>query len=282
MSCRFALFVVGLSVFVGAFAAGCGPEPIFDDDIGIAAIPIDAGSAEGTFALKVVNTTLVQVPVLGDFAGGGTNYRLVRRVFDEDENHYVQESTLCGGFNVEVAGVTTSVPESTYRAVAPNTAEIVEIDDDGAYRQRDHIQLWGLRNLPEPFTTPLPANKEEAQEAPHRDRIFDMDNDDNDGITSIVSGAVAGEVYVIQRKTVTTRGIVLGPDRMLGLSVNTNELVQLGNTNPLLDRQSEGSAAAHPDPKRSWFEEVRVDDGFDCDDVMAAEDDGILSRNRPF
>jgi len=263
-------------------ACGGGPPPVFDDDIGVEAIPVAAGEAAGTFALKVVNTTLVQVPVLGDYAGGGVNYRLVTRTFDEAAGLYRQSSQLCGGFNVEVAGVVTSVPEPTYRAVAPSTDEVVEIDEGGAYAQRDHIQLWGLRDLPEPFTTPLPADKVEAEEAPHRDRIFDMDDDGNPGITSIVSGAVNGEVYVIQRKTVTTRGVVLGPDRALGLSVNTNELVQLGNNNALLDRQSEGSAAAHPDPLRSWFEEVRVADDFSCDDVMRAEEDGILSIRRPF
>ena len=266
-----------------ASALACsGPPPVFDDALGIEAIPIAPGEAAGTFALKVVNTTLVKVPVLGDYAGGGTNYRLVTRTYDEAADVYRQQSILCGGFNVEVAGVTTSVPEATYRAVALSTAEIVEITAEGAYAQRDHVQLWGLKDLPDPFTTPLPANKDEAQQAPHRDRIFDMDGDGNDGITSIVSGAVEGDVYVIQRKTVTTSGIVLGPDRMLGLSVNTNELVQLGNTNVLLDRQSEGSASAHPDPKRSWFEEVRVADDFDCDDVMGAEDAGLLSVRRPF
>lgn len=263
-------------------ACGGGPPPVFDDDIGVEAIPIAPGEAAGTFALKVVNTTLVQVPVLGDYAGGGVNYRLVTRTFDEEAGVYRQSSQLCGGFNVEVAGVVTSVPEPTYRAVAPSTGEIVEIDEGGAYAQRDHLQLWGLRDLPEPFSTPLPADKVEAAEAPHRDRIFDMDDDGNPGITSIVSGAVNGEVYVVQRKTVTTSGVVLGPDRALGLSVNTNELVQLGNNNALLDRQSEGSAAAHPDPLRSWFEEVRVADDFSCDDVMRAEDDGILSIRRPF
>jgi hypothetical protein len=263
-------------------ACGGGPPPVFNDDIGVEAIPIAPGEAAGTFALKVVNTTLVQVPVLGDYAGGGVNYRLVTRTFDEEAGLYRQSSQLCGGFNVEVAGVLTSVPEPTYRAVAPSTAEIVEIDEGGAYAQRDHIQLWGLRDLPEPFTTPLPADKVEAAEAPHNARIFDMDDDGNPGITSIISGAVNGEVYVIQRKTVTTSGVVLGPDRALGLSVNTNELVQLGNNNALLDRQSEGSAAAHPDPLRSWFEEVRVDETFTCDDVMRAEEDGILSVRRPF
>lgn len=263
-------------------ACGGGPAPDFNDDIGVEAIPVAPGEAAGTFALKVVNTTLVQIPVLGDYAGGGVNYRLVTRTFDEAAGAYRQSSQLCGGFNIEVAGVVTSVPGPTYRLVAPSTAEIVEIDEGGAYTQRDHIQLWGLRDLPEPFTTPLPADKVEAAEAPHRDRIFDMDDDGNPGITSIVSGAVNGEVYVIQRKTVTTSGVVLGPDRALGLSANTNELVQLGNNNALLDRQSEGSAAAHPDPLRSWFEEVRVDETFTCDDVMRAEEDGILSVRRPF
>jgi hypothetical protein len=267
---------------LAATACGGGPAPVFDDDIGVEAIPIGPGEAAGTFALKVVNTTLVQVPVLGDYAGGGVNYRLVTRTFDADAGLYRQSSRLCGGFNVEVAGVLTTVPERTYRAVAPSTDEVVEIDAGGAYAQRDHLQLWGLRDLPEPFSTPLPANKDEAGEAPHRDRIFDMDDDGHPGITSFVSGAVNGEVYVIQRKTVTTKGVVLGPDRALGLSVNTNELVQLGNNNVLLDRQSEGSAAAHPDPLRSWFEEVRVADDFTCDDVMRAEDDGILSVRRPF
>ena len=281
------LVLVSSCVFVGANVAGCGgPEPVFDDNIGVEAIPIDAGAAAGTFALKVVNTTLVHVPVLGDFAGGGTNYRLVKRTFNADENVYEQSSILCGGFNVEVSGVVTSLPESTYRAVAPSVAEKVTIDDTGVYDQTDHLQLWGLRDLPDPFKTPLPTTKEEAAQEPHKDRIYDMDEDDNPGVTSLVSGAVSGEVFVIQRKTVTTHGVILGPDHAIGLAQNTNEVLQLGNTNALLDRQSEGSSEPHPDPKRSWFEEVRVDDALEgsagCDFVMGAEEDGLLSRFAPF
>jgi len=268
--------------FCLAVTACGGPPPVFDANLGIEAEPIAAGDAAGTFALKVVNTTLVQVPVLGDFAGGGNNYRLVTRTFDDATNSYAQSSLLCGGFNVEVAGVVTSLPESTYRAVAPSVAERVTIADDGSYAAADHLQLWGLRDLPEPFSTPLPASKEEAATSPHAERIFDMDTDSNPGVTTIVSGAVEGEVYVVQRKTVTMDGVVLGPDRMLGLAVNTNEVLQLGNNNVLLDRQSEGNAIAHPDPKRSWFEEVRVADDFTCDDVMGAEEAGLLSRVRPF
>ncbi len=260
----------------------CGPPPVFDEEIGREAVPIERGAAAGTFALKTVNTTLVQVPVLGDFAGGGDNYRLVTRTYDEATDTYQQSSLLCGGVNYEVAGVTTASPESTYRAVPPSVLETVTISDDGVYAADGHLQLWGLRDLPEPFSTPLPANKDEAAQSPHTERIFDMDDDGNPGITTFVSGAVIGEVYVIQRKTVTLSGIVLGADLSIGFAVNTNEVTQLGNNNILLDRQSEGGAIAHPDKKRSWFEEVRVADGFTCDDVMAASADGTISRSRPF
>ena len=277
--------VVGPAVVAAGLVVagqGCGPPPVFNSDIGVEAEPIEAGEGAGTFALKTINATLVQVPVLGDFQGGGINYRLVKRTFNEDSNTYTQESRLCGGFNFEVAGVTTSLPESTYRAVAPSVTETVTISDDGSYVGAGHIQLWGLRDLPDPYTTDLPSDKDDAQNEPHKSRIFDMDDDDNDGVTTFISGAVEGQVFIVQRKTVEIEGVVLGPDRALGLATNTNEVVQLGNTNVLLDRQSEGSAEAHPDPKLSWFEEVRVADDADCDLVMAAEDDGILSRVRPF
>jgi hypothetical protein len=268
--------------FVFMCVAGCGPEPVYDDDLGLTAEPILAGAAAGTFALKTVNTTLVHVPVLGDYAGGGVNYRLVTRTYDEAADTYAQTSQLCGGYNFEVAGVTTSVPQETYQAVAPSTAEKLTIGDDGAYAQTDHVQLWGLRDLPDPLTTALPATKEEAATAPHADRIFDMDGDDNPGVTTFITGAVGGEVFIIQRKTVETAGLVLGPDHAIGLATNTNTVVQLGNTNPLLDRQSEGSAEPHPDPKRSWFEEARISDDADCDVVLAAEDAGLLSIVPPF
>jgi hypothetical protein len=273
-----------LLVLALGHAAACGEtlQAFYDDDLGIEAQPIAQGEAAGTFALKVVNTTLIRIPVLGDAAGGGTNFRLVTRTFDVDAGQYRQTSRLCGGYNVEVGGVTTTLPEETYRAVPESKEEVVVVDDDGSYSATGHLQLWGLRGLSDPFSSPLPQSKDDAQRAAHREHIYDMDDDGNDGVTAHVSGAVNGDVYLIQRKTVTTRGVVLGPDRALGLATNTNEVLQLGNTNPLLDRQSEGSSEPHPDPLRSWFEEVRVDDDADCDDVLRADEDGRLSKVPPF
>ncbi len=267
-----------------ALAAGCPAEaPLYDDDIGVQAIPAPAGSHAGTFALKTRNQTVVHVPVLGDYDGGGDNFRLVTRTWDEASGVYLQESALCGGYNFEVAGVVGEAPRSTYRAVPASTAEQVVIDHDaGSYAATGHLQLWALRDLPDPFTTPLPTTKEEAAAAPWTDRIYDMDGDTNPAMTLFVSGAVEGEVYAFQRKTVDLEGIILGPDHAIGLAHNTNEALTVAASNALVDRQSEGSSEPHPDPKRSFFEEVRIEDGATCDDVMAAADDGTLPELPPF
>jgi hypothetical protein len=263
--------------------AGCAPPPVYDDDIGVQAIPAAVGSLAGTFALKTINQTLVNIPVLGDRAGGGANFRLVTRTYDEAAGVYQQQSTLCDGFNFEVAGVTSTIPRETYRAVPASTAEIISVNhDEGTYESTGHLQLWALRDLPEPATTALPANADEAAQSPHVDRIYDMDGDNRAGITIVVSGAVQGELYVVQRKTVTLRGVILGADTAVGLATNTNEVVTLGNNNALLDRQREGSAAPHPNPRRSYFHEVRLEDGATCDDLDAAREDGRLPVSAPF
>jgi hypothetical protein len=273
-----------LSACTGTFSPDAG-EPFYSDDIGREAeLPGDEGVLAGTFALKTVNTTLITIPVIErEEQGGGVNLRLVTRTFDDDEKVYRQSSTLCGGFNYEVAGVVTSLPESTYRAVPESTSEIVVVDHaTGTYLSTGHLQLWALKDLPDPFTTALPATEEEAALPPHSDRIYDMDGDNQLGVTTFVSGLVEGRQYIAQRKTVEIEGITLGPDKFIGLARNTNELVYLGNDNPLLDQRSEGASQPHPDPKESWFEEIRVDASTTCDDVMDMSEDGTLSRIRPF
>jgi hypothetical protein len=246
--------VVVLAV-LALLAGGCAPEPTedahFDEDLGMEAEPVEAGALAGTFALKTINATLVIIPILDDQLGGGVNYRLVTRTYDEVSDTYVQQSRLCGGYNIEVAGVTTDTPESTYRRVPPSTREVVTVGADGQYTADGHLQLWALdfEDGVDPATEPLPSSPEEADLEPHKDRIVDMEDDGKPGLTMFVNGAVTGEVYAIQRKFVDLEGITLGPDRVLGLAENRWENLMLANNNPLLDRQNEGSVEPYPDPK---------------------------------
>lgn len=269
---------------VGALVS-CAPpaEPVYDDELGLQAVPVAEGDLAGTFALKVVAASLVRIPIPGidDQLGGGVNYRLVQRQWDEEQGHYVQSSQLCGGYNFEVAGVNTAVPAETYRLVPDSVAEQVFVDhEQGTYRSTGHVQLWGI-NLPDPLNSPLPADALEAEESPHKERIYDMDEDEQPGITLKVSGLVSGEVWAVQRKKVDLEGLVVETDRILGLSLNFYESVVLGDDIPLYDANM-GSTERWPDPKESWFEEVRIAEESDCDDVMGAEARGVLSRLRPF
>lgn len=283
MAPRASLLVVLAPVLAAALAACPGETPFYDDDIGVQAIPAPPGSHAGTFALKTRNQTLVHVPLLGDYDGGGDNLRLVTRTWDEESERYDQTSLLCGGYNFEVAGVVTEAPRSTYQAVPESTQETVTINhDSGTYVATGHLQLWALRDLPDPYGTELPTTKEEAAEPPWSERIYDMDDDGNPAMTLYVSGAVEGEVYAFQRKTVDLDGVILGPDHAVGLAHNTNEALTVAANNPLVDRQSEGSSEPHPDSKRSFFEEVRIAEGATCDDVLRAAEDGTLPELPPF
>jgi hypothetical protein len=283
---RAATACVTACVMTSGMAMGMGcpkPTPAFSSDIGVEAIPVEPGAHAGTFALRTTNTTQILVPGIDPLEGGGENFRLVTRAYDAESDTYLQTSKLCGGFNYPVAGVITDAPESTYRSVPESTAELVTITAEGIYASTGHLQLWALRDLPDDFETPLPETREEAAEAPWTERIYDMDEDENPGFSLVVGSDLGdGSVFVVQRKTVTLAGVVLGPDKAIGLAKNVNETLTLGADNPLIDRDSEGSSQPHPDPKKSFFDEGRLPDGASCDDVMSAIEDGVLDQFRPF
>ncbi|MFZ9888160.1 MAG: hypothetical protein ACO3JL_11715 [Myxococcota bacterium] len=257
--------------------------PVYDDELGVQAIPAAEGSLAGTFALKTINATQVNVPLALDEEplGGGVNFRLVTRAWDVETARYLQRSVLCGGYNFEVLGVVTTVPTSTYQLVAPSDDGLRVDHERGTYEAGGHVQLWAI-DLDDPLTAAFPSDREEASAAPFAERIFDMEDDGNPGLTLYVSGLVEGEVYAVQRKRVDLRGVLLGADHAVGLAQNRFESVTLGNNNSVLDAADQGSAEPHPDPKESWFEEVRVSEATTCDDVLRLEEQGVLGRNRPF
>ena len=262
-------------------SVGCGgQEPVYDDALGVTAIPVEEGALAGTFALKTLSLNIEDTPV-GEAEGGGTNLRLVRRSYDEASGTYLQRSLLCGGRNFEVAGATQTIPEASYRKVPESTQEVTIADETGVYTSTGHLQLWGIRDLPDPYNTPLPKDIAEASVPPNNTRVYDMDEDGNPGVTIQFSGVLIGDAYGIQRRQMDLRGVTLGPDHIIGLSALTKESVRLGASNRLL-LGGTPSFRPHPDPLESWFDEVRIDEGADCDDVMALDADGTLAQLRPF
>jgi len=273
--------------FLSTMLGGCPeeepPPPAVDELLG-EAVPAEEGSLAGTFAMKAVSATLVIIPIPGidDELGGGVNFRINRRTWDAEAGVYHQTSELCGGYNYIVHGVVTGASDHAYLQVPLSEHEVVTVDHErGTFAYDDHVQLWGIQ-LDDPLTSPFPADLEDALGPDFIGTIYDMDEDGEDGITLHVSGTFEGEVYAVQRKTVNGEGLIFGPDYVLGLQETGYEQVTLGNNNSLLDQSAAGDAVPYPDASESWFEEVRVDDDVTCEDVMRMEDDGVLSRIRPF
>lgn len=294
LPCRLVVDLV-LALVVVLPAASCAPPPEPDEDAGPAvdradldaawqalnddvkalAVPLEKGALAGTFAARSSSATIVDTVFAGYQTGGGVNYRLVTRSYDDEAGHYVQESRLCGGYNYEVSGVTLFVPEETYRKVPPSTEEVVRVDDErGLVLADGHLQLWALRDLPDPFETPLPETAEEAMEPPHSERIYDMDDDGNPGMTMDVTGAVTAEVYAIQRKRFSTTGVVTSADESVGFVDTLYDALVLGGDNSLLEYADPSRGETHPDPNESVYQELRLADGDDCADVMARVEAG--------
>ncbi len=270
-------FVVGPSPYVEDFeTAAENMDPAVRDQ----GVGIPEGDLAGTFALRTVSATLVDTVINGQHRGGGVNFRLVTRTFDEETRDYTQRSVLCDGFNFEVAGVITETLPGAYRKVPASENETVRADmEGGIYLSFGHVQLWGIQGLEDPATSPLPTTIEEADAPPHKDHIYDMDEDGERGITLHIEGQLGagefvGDVYAIQRKTVGLQGVTVSKDHAFGFVTTGYESLPLGADPDILSSIYQGSADPHPDANESWFEEVRIADDADCDDVMAFADDG--------
>lgn len=272
---------------VGVFLLGataCGPvEPYYDDTIGLEGSATNPGELAGVFGHKVFAATLVQVPLLPDELGGGYQWLLVERTYDAENDTYAQTSQLCNGKNLEVHGTGADVPMSTYRSVPKSENETTQVDhQSGEFGSEGLLQLWGLRGMENPASDPLPTTLEEAQTEPFASQIYDMDGDGEIGYTTFVSGLTNGEAFGILRRENAYRGVVLGTDRIVGLVTTAYDSLILGANDDFVKSLMDGKAPPYPDPKESWFEEIRLPDGSDCDAVVDLEESGGFSRLRPF
>jgi hypothetical protein len=256
-------------------------EPHYDDEIGVEGVVTDRGSLTGTFALK--SQALDQAnTILGPVDTGGVTYSLVVRTLSAEVSTgleggvagaslYDERIEVCDVENFETAGLTTVNTPDTVAAI-PEVLAVLEVDHGtGFFLRHTYREYWAVQGLDE--DDPLPTDKTSSV-------FYDMDADGNPGTTLTTSGLVDGEVYVAQRKTVDQEGVVQGTDESLGLSRVKKEGTVLGASNDLLLNETE--RVPHPDPKASWFFEVRLDDGAGCDAVVAAKINEDLPRRRPF
>ena len=251
-------------------AAGCA-EPFYDSDLGVEGVATDTGSLAGTFGLKGNGVDQADTAI-GKVDTGGRSFYLSQRTFNAATQVYDELLTVCAVENFETAGLQTTNNPAAIDAIPPVATTITVDHATGAYVRQTFREYWAVEGLDD--DDDLPADPED-------DVYYDSDDDGHPGATVFTQGLVPdGEVYIAQRKTVSATGVVRGVDQSFGLLASVKEGTVLAANNNLL--LTEADRVPHPDPKESWWMELRLNDDADCDDVVAARDDDSLPLRRPF
>ncbi len=236
---------------------GCA-EPHYDADLGVEGVPVAPGALAGTFAKVSQAADEDDVPALGQQEGGGQTFALVTRTWDGQA--YAETDQVCRVVDFDVAGLHTEVSEQTAHSIPAYDVAFAVVHETGEVASDPYQEVWALTGVGK--DGPLPT----APDDPH---VIDMDGDGKPGATLTATGLAEGEIYVVSRKTLTLSGVVLGPDEAFGLLTHKKEGNVLDATNPLL--KSEASRKPFPDPKESWWHEVRIADGAGCDAVDVSD-----------
>lgn len=267
---------------IGFMLPACNAKkPIYSDELGLTAQPVEPGALAGRFYLRGVTNHLADLSFLGTWESASEVFWVVERTYDESTQTYTQTMDFCTAINYEFAGVTSTIPDMAYDKV--ETAQVVMSYDHetGAYTVSDILITFALHNLEDPISAELPSNEEELNRFIEQDYIFDMDEDGNPGITIVSSGAIEANLYNISRIVRQIEGISLSTDTLVGLMTTDRYTYVMVSDNPLM-KPGRKYMPQHEDPKENWFEEIRIEDRQTCDNVLTFKDEGHFSRVRPF
>ncbi|RJO63597.1 MAG: hypothetical protein C4523_19880 [Myxococcales bacterium] len=259
---------------------------------------IDYGAAEPDSAIAAyvgvyasLFTTAVRnngLPLVGFQDTVSIHYALTR--IREKDGKMIITHKLCrlGMFNFKGDLVVTDdiammmVPEAYYETVAlvQHVVENPPAREAGASFETDRFwEIRGAKMTKIPCQTDGQGAVVSCEESlPDRDdyaagdpRIWDQDFDGKPALTTIMAGALNGEVYSDQRWSTQWRAEVLDENRLWGLHDHTSETHNLDATHELL--MTEVETVIHADADRSYYRLQRIDDFADCEDVLRLADD---------
>jgi hypothetical protein len=267
-------------VAVATLGAVCKPPPDTSDDTGLVGVPTTEGSLAGTWGIVIEIATVIQLPIFGARNAGSQGGRLLHRTWNADTHSYTDTFKWCTYDVFEVEGTTTILDPDKRDKLAEVTFTSHVDHPTGKFDTDPIVVLWGVHNLPDPANTPLP-NKDNYQQQPQSDWVWDEDEDGRPGVTLRTEGTVNGWGASLSRSVYSLDGTVTAPDKMRGLarfSRGNQSTVEASSSFALRESDSEPD----PSPKFSWFDSIRLADNATCDDVRAAMGDGRLATHRPF
>jgi len=268
-----------------AAVLSCAPpeeKKNYSSDIGIDGVPLEQGDLVGTWAVQKEFATVITLPIFGRRNAGANGGRIATVTSDGPDRYHVQ-MRWCWDEIFEVEGTRNSFTEEALHNLIPQEITFNVIHEGGLIETGQIVDTWGLHNMPNRATDPLPT-KDNYQSPPQSDWVLDEDQDGNPGVTVHISGTLEGTGYMVNRTIYAMKGVARTKDDLVGLmpteSLQQNLLET--NTNIPGTNNAETDQEPDPDPKNSWFQMVRLAPGSGCDEAIRARDDGRMSRTRPF
>jgi len=249
-------------------ALGCGdgvdPETFVPDDPDAPGAPLPTEDGPRQFALQEVLSILVPNPIAGQDPEHTVTTKWLLLDWERSGIDITWSETLCGLESTEVYNAVSSYPPGFIAAFprTPRAGVLTEPVNGASFAAGPFAEVLGA-DLDDPFDDPLP-------EDPDDPAVVDSDGDGEPGVTVRVyhtSLDAEGDLYITQRGTISFQGVVVNNDRIEGYISYDPDQTILGATEIWLTLSSE----PEPDPVQghSSFVLQAVDDGYDCDQVLA-------------
>jgi hypothetical protein len=238
--------------------------------VGLPALVAGAPSAayQGVWAMLMVSAVRTDnVPVLTRIDTASIQYTLVRsRADGADVVSTVKWcSTAFKNFRDNDQNVVDLVqivyPEhstDSIDAVDVRATAVPGLVAGASFTSGELNDLRGAR-LDNPATDPLPTRLDLTHQR-------DQDHDGQPGMTSLSTGILTGELYQAQRTRVVFHAQAVDPDHLHGLLSTVVDTALLGAST--VDLINDSTSAAHPQPDRTYFRAVRLDEAATCATVI--------------
>ena len=219
--------------------------------------PVELADVTGRWAQIQVAASLASIPGVGVSEDRTLTLLLSDHVQDGDQVTIANE--ICD-FRIEAQlTLVDTVANQQFIDSLPDItrAATYKKDETGHYRYEAgrHWEARGIK-LSDPAADELPTETSD-------ERIWDQDGDGKDGMTIYVSGAINGELHLIQRSWTELAGWPTAADRIEGRHPFHTDQIFI-NADPQALKALAPKASADPDPCKSSFHMVRIADDADC------------------
>jgi len=202
--------------------------------------------------------TFAILPILGEIYLT-TTISSFSDVTQDEDSVTLQDAYCFTDVAISTLLFATEIPDEVMQSLRPDprTAELVTEGESVRLVQDWYTEVRGAE-LEDPVSDPLPIS-------PSDPRLVDQEGDGKLGITIAAElvGLLAGETYVTQRFRYRLEGDVIDADTIVGLVEWTTEQTIVSATDALFFLPYE--QITDPDPRRSRFVMVRVDESWNCE-----------------